>query len=153
MREKWEQRDVAECDAVACGREFRQGEAVVDAERGADMCQELGLRMARDFNGGELPHAREKHVVVCARIFHQDGAAARVAENCRGNSYAHGGAFDARRGNFVGEAEVVCAAPLRDGADRAPGNLRRTDYFAEFHERLIPVAGRVASEPFLRGVC
>ena len=101
MRKKWEQGDVAECDAVTCGGEFRQGEAV-DAERGADMCLELSLRMACDFNGGELPHAREKHVVVGARIFHQDGAAARVAENCGGDFYVDRGALAAGGGDFVG---------------------------------------------------
>ncbi len=69
-REEGEQRDIAKCDAVPRGGKLFKNEAV-DAEGGAKMLFKLCSRMARDFDGGELPHAGEEHVVVRARIFHQ----------------------------------------------------------------------------------
>ena len=41
---------------------------------------------------------------------------------------------------------------MDDGADEAGGAFRRADDFAEFHEGLIPVAGRLsATQKILRG--
>ena len=97
------------------------------------MLFEFSLRMARDFDGGKLPHAGEEHFVVRARIFHQDCAAARIEKNRGGDFYAHGGAFDAGRGNFICQAKLVSAAPFRDRADFAAGILGRANRLAQFH--------------------
>ena len=85
MRQEGKQRDVSECDAMTNGRKFRQGETI-DAQRGANVRLQFGLRMTCDFHSGELPQAREQHVVVRAGIFHQDCAAVRITKNRCGNS-------------------------------------------------------------------
>ena len=78
------------------------------------MCFQLCLRVARYFYGGELPHAREEHGVMRAGVLNQQGATARIAEDCGGDFHVDWGAFAARCGNYVGEAFCKGAAVADD---------------------------------------
>ena len=127
-----EQRDIAKCDTVSRrGKRFENNAA--DAKTGAKMLFKLCSRVARDLHGRELPHAGKEDVVVRAGIFHQDRAAARIAKNRGGYFHVYSDAFDAGRRDFIGEAEFVCSAPLRDGAYFAARILRRANRLAQFH--------------------
>ena len=66
------------------------------------MCFQLCLRVALDFESGELPHAGEKYRVVRAGVLNEQGPAARIAEDCRGDFHVDCGAFSAWGGDFVG---------------------------------------------------
>src|SRR5277367_1364414 len=106
--------------------------------------------MARDFDSGELPHAREKHVVVRAGIADKDRATARVAQNRGGDAYFHGGTLQARRGNFARQVARAGHASARNRTRSATGNLRRANRLAEFHQRLVPITGCLEREQILR---
>lgn len=148
--EKREQRDVAKRDAVAgSGQRFERERGAVEREDFADVGGKLGLRIARDFHSGELPHAREEDVVVGAGIADKNRATARIAEDGRGNAHFHGGRLATRGGNFFCEVASASTAAARDRTVSAARRLRGADRLAQFHEGLIPVAGRFRREEAL----
>ena len=111
-REKRQQRDVAKGDAVARGRQrFEMERGAVNFQYVVQVRGELGLGVASDFDGGELPHAREEHVVVRAGIADENGATARIAQDRGGDAYSYRRAFAARRGDFAREAARASKAP------------------------------------------
>src|ERR1700719_1810190 len=110
------------------------------------MLGQLGFWVARNFHGGELPHAGEEDVVVSPRIANEKRSALRIAQNCCGDAEFYGGTLFADGGNFGGEIFCSRLAPARYGAESAAGRLRRADYFAEFHQSLVPIAGSVERE-------
>ena len=99
------------------------------------MRREFLLGVARHFDGGELPHAREQHVVVRAGIADQDRAPARIAQNRRGDAHFHGRAFTARRGNFARQVARASA-----GTSAKPGTRRSAESAACRLSRRVPSA-------------
>ena len=89
--EEGEKSELAERDGVAGGG---QGGEITggDAKSGAEMAREggLGAKMIRQFDGRELPHAREEDSVVVAGRFCEKGAAARIEENRGGDAEGNG---------------------------------------------------------------
>ena len=145
-----EQSDIAKGNAVASGgKGFERERRAVELEKLADVSPKLGMRIAGDFDGGKLPHAGEEHVVVGAGITNEDRATVRIAEDGGSDPDFHHGRLAARGGNFAGEALCPRAAAARDGAVGAARRLRRADHFAEFHQGLIPIAGRFVCEEML----
>src|SRR5579859_5384416 len=117
------------------------------------MSLKFGGRLMRDFDGGKLPHARKHNLVVGAGVADQHGPSARVAQDCRGNLHPYTGAFPARDRNLVRETAPARDAPPRYRAYSTLRNLRRTDRFAEFHQSLVPISGRVCRQQLLRHRC
>jgi hypothetical protein len=109
------------------------------------------LRVVRNFDGGELPHARKQDAVVRAGILHQYRAGTGITKNRGGDSDPDSAALVAGSGDFRCGAEGIGAAPARGGTDFAARGLRRADGLAQFHERLVPIPGGIARKPILRG--
>ncbi len=131
------------------GEGLQRERSAVEGESGAEMPFKLGARMSRDFDGGELPHAGEENVIMSAGIADEEGTSARIAEDGGGDADLDGFWFAARRGNGAGEIASAGEAVLGDGACGAARILRRADGFAEFHEGLVPVAGRGMREKLI----
>ncbi len=147
-REKRQQRDVAKRDAVAgCAQGFEpRTMRAIDCESRAKMRGELALRVSRNLDGRELPHAREEHVIVRARIPHEQRAAARIAQDGGGDRMRTAAGLRRGAGIVAVKPRARARHQSRDRARAAARRLRRADRFAELHQRLIPVAGRVVRE-------
>ena len=119
---------------------------------GVKMVGKLRFRVARDLHGRELPHARKEHVIVRAGIADQECSVFRVEKNHSRDTDINWRTLLADGGNFRREFQCAGAAPTRYGALVAARGLRRADYFAEFHESLVPIAGRFDREKALRAL-
>ena len=80
---------------------------------------ERRFRFACDFDGRELPHAREKNIVMRAGVFHEESSAARVAENRGGDADFDGRTLFSRAGISLtrpSEGPGTIATPGKPGS-------------------------------------
>ena len=87
-----------------------------------------------------------------AGIFHQQCASVWIAKNRRSDLLLHRGAFFSRGGDFVHEPELARQARVRDWANIAARGARRANRLAQFHQRLIPIAGSITGQQILRSL-